>query len=167
MHLSPLRKNLICTADFHYNLNNDFKALKDTQEDVTVGCFFLYHNSRKKQPCALCKQYILILFFLCLGNLCLAALKSSQPANSCHLSACVTTASSVRAVKSCTELKTIHFLTVSGNKFLLFSAFTAEHLYSLQGVCFSSELTISKKTWQASMVLSSSQTWSCYRTCDN
>lgn len=127
---------------------------------------FLYHNSRKKTLCTLQTTHSNFIL-LCLGNLSLAALQSNLPANSCRLSACVTTASSVRAAKSCTELKTIHFLTVTGNKFLLFAAFIAERLCSLQGVYFSPELTISKNTWQASMVFSSSHTWSCYRRYDN
>lgn len=127
--------------------------------------FFFLLQQQKKKICALCKQHNIIVFFLCLGNLSHTALKSQQPANSCHLSVCVTTAPSVTAVKSSTEPKTIYFHTDIVNQFLLFSLeFIAEHLCSLQGVFFCPELTISKKTWQASMVLSSSHTWSCYRT---
>ena len=108
-------------------------------------------------------------FFLCLGTLSLIALRSSQPANSCHLSVCVTTAPYVTPVKSSTESKSIYFHTGTANQFLLFFvlASIAECLCSLKGVFFCPGLTISKKTWQASMVFSSSHTWSCYRTYDN
>lgn len=48
--------------------------------------------------------------------------------------------------------------------FLANRVFIAELLHCLQCVFVRPALTISKKTWQASMVFSSSHTWSCYKT---
>lgn len=51
MHLSPLRKNLICTADFHYNVNTEIEALVGAQEDgtIVVLCFFFFLLQQQKK----------------------------------------------------------------------------------------------------------------------